>query len=107
MFDITYETENTILLIKSIGINYPILREWGFELTKPLFWVVDRGQLHTAVKLFGNGKTPVLNEFTFSILAIQKGAGFLSFSQLRCPNRGSRRNSNQCNATDNLRRNPI
>lgn len=63
MFDITYETENTILLIKSIGINYPILREWGFELTKPLFWVVDRGQLHTAVKLFGNGKTPVLNEF--------------------------------------------
>lgn len=63
MLNTTYDTENAILLLKSIGINYPVLKEYGLELTKPLLVVIDRGQLKAAVSMFSEGDALMLNEF--------------------------------------------
>ncbi|HBI62744.1 MAG TPA: hypothetical protein DDY31_16315 [Lachnospiraceae bacterium] len=64
MCNISCDTECTILILKSMGINYPVLKAYGLELAKPLLVIVDEGQLKTAVNIFSDGGAPQISEYT-------------------------------------------
>ncbi len=63
MCNISCDTERTIIILKSMGINYPVLKAYGLELAKPLLVVVDAGQLKAAVNLFSDGGAPRISEY--------------------------------------------
>lgn len=64
MCNISHDTENTIIILKSMAINYPILKGCQLELTKPLLVVVEKGQLKTTVNIFSDGNAPCISEYT-------------------------------------------
>lgn len=63
MCNISCDTERTIVVLKSMGINYPVLKAYGLELAKPLLVIVEEGQLKEAVRLFSDGGALRISEY--------------------------------------------
>ncbi len=63
MYNISYNIEHTIIILKSLAINYPILKENSLDLAKLLLVVVDKGQLKAAADLFSDGDAPRISEY--------------------------------------------
>lgn len=59
-----YRTEYTVLLLKSMALNYPVIKHLGMELGKLLFVLTEPGQMKAAVSLFSDMEAPVISEFT-------------------------------------------
>lgn len=49
-------------ILKSIGVNFPILKETGYVLTKPILLVVNSGQLPNAISIFRLNEKSMLFE---------------------------------------------
>lgn len=59
-----YRTEYTVLLLKSMALNYPVIKHLGLELGKLLFVLTEPGQMKAAASLFSDMEAPVISEFT-------------------------------------------
>ena len=55
-------TERVLLILKSLGVNYPVISSWGFRFTKPLALFVDDGQTQYLVNILSNFDIHVVNE---------------------------------------------
>lgn len=58
------EKERTILILKSLIANYPILHEEKLELQKPILLVVEEGQMKYAIHLLSDNRTYFINEYS-------------------------------------------
>lgn len=54
------EISNVLLILKSLGVNYPVLKSVGYEITKVPVLVVENGQTRNVVKLLTNYRTVYL-----------------------------------------------
>lgn len=53
--------KNKFLILISLAVNYPVLKEYGMELSKPLLIIVDKGQMKTAIDILSEKDTQKLN----------------------------------------------
>ncbi|MCI9079849.1 MAG: hypothetical protein HFH68_13190 [Lachnospiraceae bacterium] len=62
-YDINDYTSNEqkFLILISLAVNYPVLKEYGMELSKPLFVVVDKGQMKAAIDILADRDTSKLH----------------------------------------------
>lgn len=51
-----------LLILKSLGIHLPIIKEIGYEPMKPIMLVVEKGKSRTIAKLLIDEGVPILNE---------------------------------------------
>ena len=54
-------SEHKVTILKSFGINFPIVKAWGYEPTKLFMAVVESGQLKNAIELLSDIDMPKLN----------------------------------------------
>lgn len=66
--------EEIIAILKSLGSNYPIIREFGCEPTRLLVLIVKAGQLKPVMDYLSDAHTPKLDAF----MSIKQVAGILT-----------------------------
>ena len=54
-------SRNRLAILKSLGTNFQIVREWGYEPSKLIVVVVESGQLKRAVDILSDVDMPKLN----------------------------------------------
>lgn len=54
------EISNVLLILKSLGANYPVLKSAGYEITKVPVLVVESGQARNVIKILANYRTVYL-----------------------------------------------
>lgn len=58
------DKKTTILLMRSLAINLPIIEEAGLGLDKLILLDVSEGQMKAAIKLLSNDQTKIISEFS-------------------------------------------